>query len=136
MDKNYRLSNVLETRVCWLSHSTTLAGSSGSKQISAKMPFQAIISFAAWDRASNSASVVEVVTVSYFRALQSTGPENNCSKYPSVLFFVCRSFAKDASLDALKILFTSDWTHIRFPLNSMAKYLQSRRYAVSCLITL
>src|ERR1700761_2888131 len=48
--------------------------------------FQAISSFAVRERASSSASVLNVVTVSCFDAFQSTGPPYRVNRYPSELF--------------------------------------------------
>lgn len=59
--------------------------------------FHHITSFAAWDRASSSASVLDVVTVFCSVERQSIGPLNSLSRYPSVLYLVAGSSAKAAS---------------------------------------
>src|SRR5437868_349318 len=55
-------------------------------------------SLAVCDRASNSASVLEVVTVRCLVERQSIGPPNSLNRYPSVLYLVTGSSAKAASL--------------------------------------
>ena len=70
--------------------------------MSLKSLVYAKISLASDDRASSSASVVEVVTVVCCRDRQSTGPPNNVRTKLSVLRQVARSSAKAASEAARK----------------------------------
>ena len=57
-----------------------------------------IASFAVCNRANNSASVLDVVTVSYLFALQAIGPPNSFIMYPCELFLSTELFVNDASL--------------------------------------
>jgi hypothetical protein len=60
-------------------------------------------SLAACDRANNSASVLEVVTVFYLVERQSIRPPNSLTKHSSVQCLVTGSSAKAASLVQVKI---------------------------------
>jgi len=57
-----------------------------------------IASFAVCDRANNSASVLNVITVPYLFALQAIGPLNSFIIYPYELFLSTELSANDASL--------------------------------------
>ena len=78
------LSMFMSRTVCLLSHSITLSGCSRSKPMALNKCVHPIVSFAACCRASNSASVVDVVTVFCFLDFQSIGPPNILNTYPSV----------------------------------------------------
>ncbi len=56
-----------------------------------------IDSLAAWERASSSASVVEVITVGYLFARQPTNPPNSLSMKPCELFLSSVLSANEAS---------------------------------------
>ena len=68
-------------------------------------------SFDAWDRASSSVSVLDVVMVFCFVEHQSTGPLNIFKRYLSVLYLMIVLSANAASLAQI----TADW--------SVAEYL-------------
>jgi hypothetical protein len=55
-------------------------------------------SLAAWDRANNSASVLEVVTVFCLVERQSIRPPNSLNRHLSMLYLVTGSSVKAASL--------------------------------------
>jgi hypothetical protein len=57
-----------------------------------------IASFAVCDRANNSASVLDVVTVPCLFALYVIGPPNSFIMYPCELFLLMELSANDASL--------------------------------------
>jgi len=57
-----------------------------------------IASFTICDRANNSASMPNVVTVPYLFALQAIGPPNSFIMYPCELFLSTELSANDASL--------------------------------------
>ena len=57
-----------------------------------------MVSLAIYERASNSASVEEVVTVSYLLALHATGPPNNFIMNPWELLRSILLSANDVSL--------------------------------------
>jgi len=54
--------------------------------------------FAVYNRANNSASMLEVVTVPYLFALQAIGPLNSFIMYPYELFLSTELSANNASL--------------------------------------
>jgi hypothetical protein len=62
-----------------------------------KSLFHHITSFVTWDRASNSASVLNMVTVFCLIEHQSIKSLNNLSRYPFMLYLVAGSSAKAAS---------------------------------------
>jgi len=82
-----------------------------------------IISLAAPDTASNSASVDDVVTVFYLVARQSTGPPYSEKRNPSLLRLVSLSSAKEASDEHRKIRLSTG----NEPLYIMARNLVSYR---------
>jgi len=57
-----------------------------------------IASFAVCDRANNSASVLDVITVPCLFALQAIGPPNSFIMYPCELFLSTELSANNASL--------------------------------------
>jgi hypothetical protein len=57
-----------------------------------------IASFTVCDRANNSASVLDVVTISYLFALYAIGPPNSFIMYPCELFLLTELSANNASL--------------------------------------
>jgi hypothetical protein len=57
-----------------------------------------IASFAVCNRANNSASVLDVVTISYLFALYAIGPLNSFIIYPYKLFLLIELSANNASL--------------------------------------
>jgi hypothetical protein len=59
--------------------------------------FYYITSFVAWDRANNSASMLDVVMVFYLVKRQLISLLNSLNKYPSVLYLVTGSLAKAVS---------------------------------------
>ena len=80
-----------------LSYSIT-RGSSSLRDIALSSLDRYIASFAVCDRASSSASVDEVVTVSCLLALHATGPPNSFRIYPCELFRSILLSAKEVSL--------------------------------------
>jgi len=57
-----------------------------------------IASFTIYNRANNSASILNVVTVPYLFALQAIGPLNSFIIYPYKLFLLTELSANNASL--------------------------------------
>src|SRR6266571_8010203 len=57
-----------------------------------------IISFAVYNRANNSASVLDIVTISYLFALYIIGPLNNFIMYPYKLFLLIKLFINNILL--------------------------------------
>ena len=57
-----------------------------------------IISFAVYNRANNSASVLDIVTISYLFALYTIGPLNSFIMYPCELFLLTELSANDVLL--------------------------------------
>ena len=90
-------SLVSNLMVCWLSQLMTKSWSSRNPTSSNKR-FHQRASVAACVKASNSASVVDVVTVFCLTETQSMGPPNSLKRYPSELRLVVAQFPKLASL--------------------------------------
>jgi hypothetical protein len=64
--------------------------------ISLKIRFHQRASIAAYDKASSSASIVDIETVFYLVELQSMGPPNSLKRYPSELQRVVEQFPNPA----------------------------------------
>jgi len=57
-----------------------------------------IASFTVYNRANNSASILDVITIPYLFALQAIGPLNSFIIYPCELFLSTELSANNASL--------------------------------------
>src|SRR5437762_12535635 len=83
--------------VCWLSQWMVISWPRSNPR-SLKIRFHQRASVAACDKASSSASVVDVETVFCLVELQSMGPPNSLKRYPSELRRVVVQFPNPASL--------------------------------------
>ena len=92
------VSAVIKRMVCLLSHRMAKFWSISSCLMPLKNLFHQITSLAAWDRASSSASVLDVVTVFCLVERQSMGLLNSLYRYPSVLYLIAILSANTASL--------------------------------------
>jgi amino acid permease len=79
--------------VCRLSYKIAISYSR-SNGIALKNLFHQITYLAVWERANNSTSVLDIVTIFYLIKRQSISPLNSLNKYPSVLYLVTGSSAK------------------------------------------
>src|SRR5437762_5178744 len=89
--------------VCWLSQWMVISWPRSNPR-SLKIQFHQRASVAACDRASSSASVVDVETVFCLVELQSMGLPNSLKRYPSELQHVVEQFPNPASLATPKTL--------------------------------
>lgn len=118
----------IRRKVCLLSHLISIS-SSGSNCSCLNNLFHAYTFFDACVSASSSASVVDVVTVSCLRDVQSTAPPYSLKTAPSVLRRESTSSAKAASLVASNILIEV-WVFFVYEY-WIDNVLVSRRYVIN-----
>jgi len=94
---SFAVSSIISWSVCVLLH-LIIKGSFRRNIITLNSLLIKIASFAVCDRANNSASMLNIVTVPYLFALQAIGPLNSFIIYPYELFLLTELSANNTSL--------------------------------------
>jgi hypothetical protein len=94
---SFTVSSIINRSV-WVLSQLIIKGSFRCNVIALNSLLIKIASFTVYDRANSSASVLNVVTISYLFALQAIGPPNSFIMYPCELFLSTELSANDASL--------------------------------------
>ena len=126
------LSFWISPEVCWVSQSIR-DWCSGSNSICLNSRYRPIVSFAVRESESNSASVIDLVTVFCLEYCHIISPWNSFMRYPCVDRRVSGSPANDALLNSWSNSSPLVPTAVVFfptePKNAMAWYFVARRYA-------
>jgi len=94
---SFTVSSIISWSVCVLSH-LIIKGLFRRNVIALNSLLIKIASFTIYNRANNSASVLNIVTIPYLFALQAIGPLNSFIIYPYKLFLLTELSANNTSL--------------------------------------